>query len=174
MGPPQLFSAVLLHLIAQKPDHGYGIMDRMEAVCGEVMTAGTNRIYPALQRLEEQGLILGRWDHPSKRMRRIYSMTPHGFDELAKMEQQLHPLLDSFVASAGALHDLLYQDIHALRAGTSVPMNPKDQEAAPSSTTLEQKKEADPKAAKEGDAPLDDYDKTVADSFPASDPPAGP
>lgn len=53
-------------------------------------------------------------------------------------------------------------------------MNPKDQEAAPSSTTLEQKKEADPKAAKEGDAPLDDYDKTVADSFPASDPPAGP
>ncbi|MBV9271766.1 MAG: hypothetical protein JO165_11770 [Candidatus Eremiobacteraeota bacterium] len=28
--------------------------------------------------------------------------------------------------------------------------------------------------AKEGDKELDDYDKTVADSFPASDPPAQP
>jgi hypothetical protein len=28
--------------------------------------------------------------------------------------------------------------------------------------------------AREGDEPLDDYDKEVADSFPASDPPAMP
>jgi len=28
--------------------------------------------------------------------------------------------------------------------------------------------------ASEGDEQLDDYDKTVADSFPASDPPAAP
>ena len=34
------------------------------------------------------------------------------------------------------------------------------------------KKEAE--EAREGDAPLDDYDKAVADSFPASDPPAMP
>lgn len=30
------------------------------------------------------------------------------------------------------------------------------------------------KEAKEGDKKLDDYDKTVADSFPASDPPTQP
>ena len=30
------------------------------------------------------------------------------------------------------------------------------------------------KEAREGDEPLDDYDKAVADSFPASDPPATP
>jgi hypothetical protein len=34
------------------------------------------------------------------------------------------------------------------------------------------KKEAED--ARKGDEPLDDYDKAVADSFPASDPPAMP
>jgi hypothetical protein len=32
----------------------------------------------------------------------------------------------------------------------------------------------DAKDAREGDRELDDYDKAVADSFPASDPPAQP
>ena len=85
MGPPQLFSAVLLHLIAQKPDHGYGIMDRMEAVCGEVMTAGTNRIYPALQRLEDRGWIAAAWGTSSNNRRaRFYRLTRLGRRQLVR------------------------------------------------------------------------------------------
>jgi hypothetical protein len=34
--------------------------------------------------------------------------------------------------------------------------------------------EKEAKEARKGDEPLDDYDKAVADSFPASDPPAAP
>jgi hypothetical protein len=34
--------------------------------------------------------------------------------------------------------------------------------------------EKEAQEAREGDEPLDDYDKQVADSFPASDPPAVP
>ena len=33
---------------------------------------------------------------------------------------------------------------------------------------------AEPIDQEEADERLDDYDKTIADSFPASDPPAGP
>jgi hypothetical protein len=42
----------------------------------------------------------------------------------------------------------------------------------PASERAEVRKEADD--AHEGDKALDDYDKEVADSFPASDPPAQP
>ena len=44
---------------------------------------------------------------------------------------------------------------------------------APKPAEKVQIKEED-REAREGDEPLDDYDKAVADSFPASDPPAMP
>jgi hypothetical protein len=47
----------------------------------------------------------------------------------------------------------------------------RDEKQTPAEKT-ETKREAE--EAREGDRKLDDYDKTMADSFPASDPPAQP
>jgi hypothetical protein len=53
----------------------------------------------------------------------------------------------------------------SIRQAVENPTKPQEQRP-------ELKEEA--RDAKEGDKKLDDYDKTVADSFPASDPPAQP
>lgn len=47
-----------------------------------------------------------------------------------------------------------------------------DKKTIPPEERKEVRKEADD--AREGDKELDDYDKELADSFPASDPPAVP
>ncbi|MDQ6826923.1 MAG: hypothetical protein M3Z14_06980 [Candidatus Eremiobacteraeota bacterium] len=48
-------------------------------------------------------------------------------------------------------------------------MNDNATPITPASTDFEQQKEELPETE---DLPIEDYDKTVADSFPASDPPA--
>ncbi len=55
--------------------------------------------------------------------------------------------------------------------GTTVVME-RDETQTPAPDKSETKKEAE--EARQGDRKLDDYDKTIADSFPASDPPAQP
>ncbi|MBA2343443.1 MAG: helix-turn-helix transcriptional regulator, partial [Thermoleophilaceae bacterium] len=37
--------------------------------------------YPLLRRLEQSGLIEGAWEHPERRSRRYYSLTPAGRKE---------------------------------------------------------------------------------------------
>lgn len=56
--------------------------------------------------------------------------------------------------------------------GYNVRMDKEASNSIPAAGGPEVKKEA--REAREGDKPLDEYDKTVADSFPASDPPAQP
>lgn len=105
-----IFPALLLFLLAQKPDHGYGLFERMESVFGEFMSVGTNRIYPTLQRFEDLGLITGRWDHPTKRRRRIYSVTSDGLATLRQLQQQMQPHLDSLLRSITSMRELLSGD----------------------------------------------------------------
>ncbi len=73
-----LFPALLLHLIEQRPDHGYGLMHRIAGLCGDLLAVNTNTIYPLLRRLEERGFVSASWEHPTKRSRRIYAITEQG------------------------------------------------------------------------------------------------
>jgi len=64
----------------------------------------------------------------------------------------------------------LVECVPASTLGTTRVME-RDEKQTPAEKT-EAKKESED--AREGDSKLDDYDKTMADSFPASDPPAQP
>jgi len=70
-----VFPVLLLHLIKEQPDHGYGLMQRIDTICGDLVAVNTNKIYPLLRRLEERGFVSATWDHPTKRSRRVYSIT---------------------------------------------------------------------------------------------------
>ena len=73
-----VFPVLILHLVGQQPDHGYGLMQRIEEICGDLVAVNTNKIYPLLRRLEERGFVSASWDHPTKRSRRVYAITPAG------------------------------------------------------------------------------------------------
>jgi DNA-binding PadR family transcriptional regulator len=103
-----IFPALILHLLAQGPEHGYGLLLRIEAICSELIAVNTNTIYPLLRRLEERGFISGEWDHPTKRSRRLYRITPAGRERLDRIKTNMLPYLELLAASIDRLRAELY------------------------------------------------------------------
>ncbi len=110
-----LFPVLVLHFLEGGPEHGYGLMQRIETVCSGLLAVNTNTIYPLLRRLEEREFISGAWDHPVKRSRRIYSITPAGRERLARIKNNMRPYLDAISATVDNLNKELYRE-HLSRA----------------------------------------------------------
>ncbi|MBI3972825.1 MAG: helix-turn-helix transcriptional regulator [Chloroflexi bacterium] len=73
--------ALILSVLADGPLHGYGLAKEIERRSNGFFTGSWGSLYPALQRLEQEGLIEGSWEpHPpqGKRRRRVYRLTPKG------------------------------------------------------------------------------------------------
>ncbi|GAC1406406.1 MAG: hypothetical protein NVSMB64_12060 [Candidatus Velthaea sp.] len=103
-----VFPVLVLHMLAEGPDHGFGLMQRIESICSDLLAVNTNTIYPLLRRLEERGFITGEWDHPTKRSRRLYAITPAGRERLARIKANMVPYLDYLAASVDRLRHELY------------------------------------------------------------------
>jgi PadR family transcriptional regulator PadR len=103
-----VFPVLVLHLVKQRPDHGYGLMQRVEELCGDLIAVNTNKIYPLLRRLEERGFLTSTWDHPTKRSRRIYSITAAGEERLARIKDSMRPYLESIESAVVKLRRQLY------------------------------------------------------------------
>lgn len=105
-----IFPVLLLHLIQEQPDHGYGLMQRIEAVCGDLIAVNTNKIYPLLRRLEERGFVSAAWDHPTKRSRCVYTLTPQGAARLVRIKDAMLPYLESIERAVARLKHELYRE----------------------------------------------------------------
>jgi DNA-binding PadR family transcriptional regulator len=103
-----VFPALILHLIERQPDHGYGLMQRIDALCGDLVAVNTNKIYPMLRRLEERGFVTATWEHPTKRSRRVYAITEQGVERLKRIKHLMLPYLDSIAGAIGRLKSELY------------------------------------------------------------------
>lgn len=69
--------------------HGYGIARRIEQVSESVLALNQGTLYPALLRLEQQGLIDSEWGtSDNNRRARFYSLTRKGRSRLAEEIKQ--------------------------------------------------------------------------------------
>ncbi len=103
-----VFPVLVLHLLAEAPDHGLGLMGRIESLCQGLLAVNTNTIYPLLRRLEERGFVVGEWEHPTKRSRRYYRITDAGRQRLDRIKSGMLPYLDMLAASLARLRGELY------------------------------------------------------------------
>ncbi|MGC2130317.1 MAG: helix-turn-helix transcriptional regulator [Candidatus Aquilonibacter sp.] len=103
-----VFPVLVLHLLADQPDHGSGLMARIETLCAGLLAVNTNTIYPLLRRLEERGFIVGEWEHPTKRSRRFYRITDDGRKRLERIKSGMLPYLDTLAGSIARLRTELY------------------------------------------------------------------
>ncbi|MFN2461424.1 MAG: PadR family transcriptional regulator [Candidatus Velthaea sp.] len=110
-----VFPVLILHMLEKGPEHGFGLMQRIESICCDLLAVNTNTIYPLLRRLEERGFVSGEWDHPTKRARRLYAITPAGRERLARIKVNMLPYLDYLAASVDRLRRELYDDRSQLR-----------------------------------------------------------
>ena len=62
-----------------RPEHGYGILLRIQQISGDALQIQQGSLYPALYRLEHQGLIASEWgESENKRKAKFYRLTTAG------------------------------------------------------------------------------------------------
>src|SRR5947209_20134825 len=69
---------LLLAVIADGPVHGYAVLERLRTRSGGEFELPEGTVYPALHRLEADGLLASRWTQGSGRRRRQYELTARG------------------------------------------------------------------------------------------------
>src|SRR6476660_1834057 len=75
---------LVLSLLEARARHGYEIGKQIEASSGGRLKFRIGSLYPILCRLEDRGLIVGRWiERAGERRRRYYRLTPAGRRTLA-------------------------------------------------------------------------------------------
>ena len=76
---------LVLALVEDRPRHGYDIGKRIESGSDGRLKFRIGSLYPILVRLEDKGLITGRWIEKSgERRRRYYRLTAEGRKALAR------------------------------------------------------------------------------------------
>ncbi len=70
---------LILRTLALEPMHGYGIGMRLEQISKGVFRVNAGSLFPALRRLERDGLIAGDWRvTENNRRAKYYSLTSQG------------------------------------------------------------------------------------------------
>jgi PadR family transcriptional regulator PadR len=76
---------LVLNALQLEPMHGWGITERIEQWSERVLQLGQGTLYPALYRLERQGLIWSDWRvTANSRRARYYSLTRQGRRQLGE------------------------------------------------------------------------------------------
>ncbi len=79
---------LLLSLLEQRPRHGYDLSKLIEGRSGGSLRFHVTTLYPLLYRLEEEGLVQGKWvEKPQQRRRRYYQLTRQGRKVLAQQRR---------------------------------------------------------------------------------------
>ena len=73
---------LILATVADQPAHGYAILQQLKQRSSGAFDLAEGTIYPALHRLERDGLLTSSWSTDSGRRRRVYSVTGSGTSSL--------------------------------------------------------------------------------------------
>jgi PadR family transcriptional regulator, regulatory protein PadR len=76
---------LVLKTLSLTPMHGWGISQRIQQLSRDVLEVNQGSLYPALQRLEKEGLITSDWGRTENNRRaRYYEITAAGRRALGK------------------------------------------------------------------------------------------
>jgi PadR family transcriptional regulator, regulatory protein PadR len=96
---------LILSLLEDQPRHGYEIAKLIETRSGGDLRFRVTSLYPLLYRLEDRGLIEGRWvEKATQRRRRYYRLTKAG---RALLDQQRRSW-KAFVEAVGRVTGIEY------------------------------------------------------------------
>ena len=80
---PGNLDLMILKAISLGDVHGYGVLLRIEQISGGALLIQQGALYPALYRLEHQGLITSEWGtSENNRRAKFYGLTKAGREEL--------------------------------------------------------------------------------------------
>jgi transcriptional regulator len=86
---------LILKAVSLGPLHGYGVLLRIHQISGNQLEILQGSLYPALYRLEHQGLIAGEWgESENKRKAKFYRLTAAGRKKLAAETENWNRMAD--------------------------------------------------------------------------------
>ena len=75
---------LILKTLASGPMHGWGVAQRIHVLSNDILQVNQGSLYPALHRLEQQGLIAAQWGaSDNNRQAKFYELTRAGRKQLA-------------------------------------------------------------------------------------------
>jgi PadR family transcriptional regulator PadR len=87
---------IVLQTLRWGPRHGYGLAQMIRAGSRDVLQVDTGSLYPALHRLERQGVIAAEWGVSENNQRvRIYRLTAAGRKRLTAERSKWEQLADA-------------------------------------------------------------------------------
>jgi PadR family transcriptional regulator PadR len=87
---------LILRTLDTGPMHGWGIALRIQQVSRDVLQVNQGSLYPALHRLEQQGLIAAQWGNSeNNRQAKFYELTKSGRKQLAEETRSWERLSDA-------------------------------------------------------------------------------
>jgi DNA-binding PadR family transcriptional regulator len=90
---------LLLAALRTGPLHGYAIIERIRSTSAHRFDYAEGTVYPALHRLEDDGLLRSKWADVEGRRRRAYELTARGSKALAGRRKEW----EQFAASIQAV-----------------------------------------------------------------------
>jgi len=80
---------LILQTLLRGPEHGHGIGQAIQTRSGELLTIEAGSLYPALHRLERQGLLASEWKISENNQRaKYYRLTSAGRKYLVQEESK--------------------------------------------------------------------------------------
>jgi DNA-binding PadR family transcriptional regulator len=74
---------LLLGILRDEPRHGYAVISELRDRTDGTFDLTEGTVYPALHRLQDNGLLASDWDNVAGRRRRVYRITDAGRVALA-------------------------------------------------------------------------------------------
>jgi transcriptional regulator len=76
---PGTLDMLILKAVSLKPLHGYGVLLRIQQISRDALEVPQGSLYPALYRLEHQGLLAAEWGQSENNRRaKYYTLTAAG------------------------------------------------------------------------------------------------
>jgi PadR family transcriptional regulator, regulatory protein PadR len=93
---PGTLDLLILKAVSLGKLHGYGVLLRIQQISGDALQIQQGALYPALYRLEQQGLIESEWGtSDNNRRAKFYRLTPSGRGRLGDETASWNRLADA-------------------------------------------------------------------------------
>ncbi|HKU57376.1 MAG TPA: helix-turn-helix transcriptional regulator [Gaiellaceae bacterium] len=79
---------MILAVVATAPAHGYAVIEELRRRSAGTFDLPEGTVYPALHRLEAEGLLASTWASASGRKRRVYRLTRRGRSALEQRRRE--------------------------------------------------------------------------------------
>ena len=93
---PGTLDMLILKTLSRQVMHGYGIANHIRQLSADVLQVEEGSLYPALQRLQLQGLVASEWGQSANNRRaRFYRLTAAGRRHLGETETSFAKLMEA-------------------------------------------------------------------------------